>query len=207
MIKRVWQSLRALAHISALARVVPPVPRQQELSDFLAKYGARARGLSEARSLDLGCGSTPRNPFEAKNVYGIDIRDEGTENVEQADLAVDPIPFGDGYFDYVTAFDFIEHIPRVLYLPERRFPFVELMNEIWRSLKPGGMFLSFTPAFPYGPAFQDPTHVNIITHDTFPFYFDNEKRWASTYGFRGSFTVVLQAARPPHLISLLRREH
>ena len=45
------------------------------------------------------------------------------------------MPFPDQFFDFVTAHDFLEHIPRLIYSPARRLPFVELMNEIWRVLK------------------------------------------------------------------------
>ena len=36
------------------------------------------------------------------------------------DLVVDPIPFPDDSFEYVTAYDFLEHIPRLIYTPTRR---------------------------------------------------------------------------------------
>jgi hypothetical protein len=47
------------------------------------------------------------------------------------------------------------------------------MNEIFRTLKPGGIFFSKTPAYPISAVFSDPTHVNNITADTFPLYFDD----------------------------------
>ena len=115
------------------------------------------------RALDIGCGKTPKNPFSMDEVYGIDIREDTDAKIFQADLAIEAIPFTDEFFEGVSAFDFIEHVPRVVYMPQRRFCFVELMNEIYRVLKPGGTFLSFTPAFPAAAAWRDPTHVNIIT--------------------------------------------
>jgi SAM-dependent methyltransferase len=90
---------------------------------------------------------------------------------------------------------FIEHIPRVAYVPQRRNCFIELMNEIYRVLKPDGLFLSFTPAFPRAEAFRDPTHVNIITEETFGLYFDNKNRWAAAYGFCGAFEITQQEWR------------
>ena len=157
------------------------------------------------KSLDLGCGLQPKNPFNAQEVYGIDVRDDAEAHIVKADLVIEPIPFPDDSFDYVTAHDFLEHVPRLIYLPQRRNAFVEVMNEIHRVLKPGGVFMSFTPAFPHGPAFRDPTHVNIITEETFPLYFDDKVRWASMYGFRGSFQILSQEWRGVHLISLLRK--
>ena len=157
------------------------------------------------KSLDLGCGLQPKNPFNAEEVYGIDVRDDAEAHIVKADLVIEPIPFPDDSFDYVTAHDFLEHVPRLIYLPQRRNAFVEVMNEIHRVLKPGGVFMSFTPAFPHGPAFRDPTHVNIITEETFPLYFDDKVRWASMYGFRGSFQILSQEWRGVHLMSLLRK--
>jgi len=144
------------------------------------------------KTLDLGCGGIPKNPFGMDEVYGIDIRQDIDHKIYKADLAIDPIPFEDDFFDCVSAYDFIEHIPRVIYAPARRFCFVELMNEIYRVMKPGGLFLSVTPAFPAAPAFRDPTHVNIITDETFPLYFDEKHRLATMYGFNGYFRIEEQ---------------
>ena len=49
--------------------------------------------------LDLVCGVKPRNPFECENSYGLDLRDLEIENVVQADVVLDPIPFDDAFFD------------------------------------------------------------------------------------------------------------
>lgn len=155
--------------------------------------------------LDLGCGSNPRNIFNADVVYGIDIN-SSLANVITADLTISRIPFSDDYFDYVTAFDFLEHIPRIIYIEgERHNPFVELMSDIWRVLKMGGIFYSFTPAFPKTPAFSDPTHVNIITEETFPQYFDHRWKKASIYGFVGQFEVLDQRWMQNHLTTTLRK--
>ncbi len=157
------------------------------------------------KSLDLGCGGAPKNMFSAEEVYGVDIRSDLEKNIVKADLAVQGIPFAENYFDYVTAHDFIEHIPRVIYAPNRRNSFIELMNEIWRVLKEGGRFLSVTPAYPQPAAFVDPTHVNIITEQTFLLYFDDQNRWAKGYGFVGAFKVVSQEWRGVHLVTVLEK--
>ena len=75
----------------------------------------------------------------ATEVFGVDINNYNNPNIKIADLAIESIPFEDNLFDFVTGFDFLEHIPRVLYLGmERRQPFIDVMSEIWRVLKPGG---------------------------------------------------------------------
>lgn len=157
------------------------------------------------KTLDLGCGPTPNNPYGADQVYGVDIRDDLLGNIRSADLATDSIPFEDNLFDFVTAFQFIEHIPRVIYLPKRRNSFVELMNEINRVLKPGGIFLSVTPAYPHPEAFQDPTHINIITEKTFTAYFDNVNRWAKIYGYRGHMRVIAQEWAGANLVTQMQK--
>jgi SAM-dependent methyltransferase len=162
-------------------------------------------GIKMTKSLDIGCGRNPKNLFNADIVYGIDVRDDLEHNIKKADLVIEPIPYEDAYFEYVTAHDFLEHIPRLMYLPERRYPFVELMNEIYRVLKPNGTFLSFTPAYPHAEAFRDPTHVNIISDQTFSAYFDDTNRWAEMYGFKGAFKIISQEWRGPHLLTLMQK--
>ncbi len=145
------------------------------------------------RSLDLGSGPQPKNPFGATHLYGVDIRKfTSNQSVLAADLVVEPIPFPNDSFHYVTAFDFIEHMPRVIYAPMRRNSFVELMNEVYRVLMPGGLFMSSTPAYPKAAVFRDPTHVNVITEETFTLYFDDRLRWAEMYGFNGRFKIESQ---------------
>jgi len=159
---------------------------------LLTKMSVNRLAYMTTKTLDIGCGKVPKNPFSMDEVYGIDIREDIDAKIFRADLVVEPIPFIDDFFDVVSAYDFIEHVPRVIYMPQRKFCFVELMNEIYRVLKPGGRFYSFTPAFPAAAAWRDPTHVNIITEETFPLYFDDKNRWASMYGFNGYFHITGQ---------------
>ena len=158
-----------------------------------------------SKTLDLGCGAKPKNPFNADEFFGIDVRNDLNLGIKKADLIIENIPFENEMFDYVTAFDFLEHIPRVIYAPSRRNAFVELMNEIYRVLKNGGLFLSMTPAYPNAVAFRDPTHVNIITDETFPLYFDSENRWASIYGFNGAFKILKHEWQGPHIFAILQK--
>ncbi|WP_367849716.1 class I SAM-dependent methyltransferase [Rhodoferax sp. WC2427] len=157
------------------------------------------------KTLDLGCGPNPNNPFHAEEIFGVDIRADIGVNIAGADLAIEPIPYADDMFEYVTAFQFIEHVPRVIYAPSHRNPFVLLMNEIYRVLKVGGVFLSVTPAYPHTAAFQDPTHVNIITEETFTCYFDDTNRWAKIYGFNGHFKILRQEWMGANLVTQMQK--
>lgn len=180
----------------------PDIP---DLDLLCSLYSASALSLRESTTLDLGCGAQPKNPFQAQHVYGLDIREDLSNSVHYADLTTNPIPFSDNRFDYITAYDFLEHIPRVIYSPSRKFPFIDLMNEVDRCLKPGGFFLSRTPFYPISAAFTDPTHVNVITADTFVRYFDERDTWAKIYGFRGGFTICLQGIHETHLLTLMQK--
>jgi SAM-dependent methyltransferase len=182
------------------------LPEAKSVDQCLKGLIAKASDLHGTRTLDLGCGLNPQNPFRAEQVYGIDIRDNPSKYIKCADLTVEAIPFEDNAFDFITAFDIIEHIPKVIYLPQRRFPFVELMNEIWRTLKPNGYFLSHTPVYPYSAIFGDPTHVSVLTHETFTAYFDDVSRNAEMYGFKRSFKVVSQHLIIPHMVSVLQKK-
>jgi SAM-dependent methyltransferase len=163
--------------------------------------------LGFQRSLDLGSGPVPKNPFAAQKIYGVDIRsyDQAAGRIRKCNLVTDAIPFEDAYFDSVTAYDVLEHIPRVWYRgKEQIFPVVSVMNEVWRVLKKEGYFFSITPCYPMKQAFQDPTHVNIMTEDTLRLYFC-EKAWARIYGFEGTFVLVDEGWHGSHYWCLMRK--
>lgn len=150
--------------------------------------------------LDLGCGKYPRNPYKQKELFGIDVRDINPSDLKEgvhykkANLFFEPIPFSDNFFSSVSAFDFLEHIPRVhIEDNDVHFIFIKLMNEVHRVLKPGGLFFALTPCYPNSEAFQDPTHVNIITKRTHE-YFCGTNPLGRIYGFTGQFECLRSQA-------------
>jgi SAM-dependent methyltransferase len=153
---------------------------------------------SVRRHLDLGCGQRPRNPYRCDELYGVDIRSglsaPGVRQIVAANLAIEPIPFPDGHFDSLSAFDFLEHVPRVALDYSKgvsRLPFIELMNEVWRVLKPDGLFYAVTPVFPHEKVWRDPTHVNPLTSKSHR-YFSRPELGGRMYGFTGEFELVRQ---------------
>lgn len=194
----------------------------EKFRKYMDENFAREMGLIEkigstpTKTLDLGCGTDPKNPFNADEIYGVDIVDLGNSNIRVADLAIDPIPYEDNSFDYVTGYDFLEHIPRVIYLGrERKQPFIDIMSEVWRVLKPGGIAYFATPAFPTAETFQDPQHVNFISERTILYFcepsektnWDQSMQLCHQYGFTGRFEAVSQYWRedvPYHLVWELR---
>ena len=143
------------------------------------------------KHLDIGCGSNPRNPFACDELYGVDIiKQEVSDFIyEQCNVVLEPLPFKESTFNSVSAYDLLEHIPRFAIINNQTtFPFILLMNEIYRVLKPGGTFYAITPCYPRDEVFVDPTHINIITNKTHT-YFTSSKHSARMYGFTGSFEI------------------
>jgi SAM-dependent methyltransferase len=155
-------------------------------------------GLTDSVHVDLGCGSLPRNPLSAEKVIGVDVFVDPPYDIQAGKLDYKQVhtganlPFETGQVDSVSAFDFLEHIPRTDRLPsgESFNPFISIMNEIHRMLKPGGIFISLTPCFPSPSAFTDPTHVNFISEETHLYFAGPNFAKAKGYGFEGEFNIV-----------------
>ena len=148
--------------------------------------------MEHTSHLDIGCNSNPRNPFNASKLYGVDIIDLDTNhfNYHKCNLIYDVLPFSDSSFESVSAYDFLQIVPRNAIINGTGvFPFIHVMNEIYRVLKPGGIFYAITPGYPRNEAFVDPTSVNFITKKTHT-YFLSPKYKARMYGFQGKYKIV-----------------
>ncbi len=148
--------------------------------------------MKKTKHLDVGCGSKPRNPFNCDELFGVDIIEQKANdfNYRQCNIVLEKLPFEDSYFDSISAYDFIEHIPRFAVIDNRtQFPFIEFMNEVYRVLKPNGIFYAITPCYPREEAFVDPTHINIISKNTYK-YFTAPRNKARMYGFNGDFEAI-----------------
>ena len=153
--------------------------------------------MGELKQLDLGVGGANRIE-EGYEGYGVDIvgvpRGWLKDN-RSADLATEQIPFKNDMFDYVTAYDFLEHIPPVIYMLDiKRNCMIELFNEIYRVLKDGGIFYHSTPA--YYPnwnnqsVWSDPTHVFVWTPDTAHHLSGDYTGQHNDYGHKSKFKLL-----------------
>ena len=184
LFKKIFKKINYLIQVSGYSK------RYYRNDGVLKSLFLEHSNKGETMSLDIGSGPVPKNPFGAKALHGVDFRENKEKKVLYADLSVGLLPFSDQSYDFATAFDLLEHIPRISNIDGKtEFPLILLMNEIFRVLKPGGIFFSSQPVFPGKAAFQDPTHVNIMTEDTLGLYFC-EKAWARIYGFSGSFELM-----------------
>lgn len=122
--------------------------------------------------LNLGCGYRRLQGF-----INIDNRPE-----VKPDQLLDVrsgLPYETGSVDMVRADDFLEHIPIGQVVP--------VIEEIWRILKPGGIFESSTPSTDGRGAFQDPTHVSFWNRNSWLYYSDPASR--DLYGIRADFEI------------------
>ncbi len=162
-------------------------------------------GISSERHLDMGCASYARNPFQAPEVYGADLSDQPPVNLPKSRYfkvqSRVHIPVENGFFNSISAFDFIEHLNRADGYPNS---FIIFLNEASRVLASGGTLLCVTPAFPNPLSFQDPTHVNIITEGTVQYFLNvNSADKDLDYGITCQFELVEQFWAGP--FSLIRK--
>jgi SAM-dependent methyltransferase len=126
--------------------------------------------------LNLGSGHSKGDGY-----INIDI-----DKTVNPDLVLDVskgLPYDDNSVDKVRAFDFLEHIP----IGKTIF----VVDEIWRVLKPGGIFEHLTPSTDGRGAFQDPTHVSFWNINSWLYFCDTSYTGVHnhTYGIKSAFLV------------------
>ncbi|NCC04700.1 MAG: class I SAM-dependent methyltransferase [Proteobacteria bacterium] len=163
---------------------------------------AELRGRGEQVVVDLGCG------FRKAGSIGIDATRENTDADLICLLGFDPLPFDDGTVDEVVCRDFLEHIPKAVFLESRgrlHYPVMHLLDEIWRVLRPGGMFRSWTPMFPHPEVFQDPTHLSAWTIKSMDYFCGLYPGAKKIYGIKACFEKVDVREEGFYLFSELRK--
>lgn len=128
--------------------------------------------MEEIMKINLGSG---RKKIEG--YVNIDIQ----ERVEP-DLVCDVLkglPYDDNTVDEVRAHDFLEHIP----LGRT----IQVIEEIWRVLKSGGLLEHLTPSTDGRGAFQDPTHLSFWNINSWLYYTHDAYR--DLYGIKAKFDI------------------
>jgi 2-polyprenyl-3-methyl-5-hydroxy-6-metoxy-1,4-benzoquinol methylase len=120
----------------------------------------------DARILDLGCGYGEFSYFLQRHGYtnagGVDLSDRqlevgrslGVWNLQCGDAAA-VLAESSGEFDFISAIDVLEHIPKNQVLG--------LLTQIYSALRPGGRFLCQVPNL---AAFYSPMFYMDFTHET-----------------------------------------
>lgn len=126
------------------------VPRYSAYEAFNHGYPLRLLPeKSQFRTLELGPGvggQIAREDLSRQDYHCIELRQNMADAVKQRFPAVttavgdcqEHLPYEDGFFDRVIAVHVLEHLPR---LPD-------CIEEIWRVLRPGGLFTAVIPCDP-----------------------------------------------------------
>ena len=115
--------------------------------------------------LDVGCGRSKRPGF-----IGMDKSAKFNPGIVH-DLEVFPYPLEDESCLTIVAAHIIEHIKPWL--------FIDVMNELWRIIKPEGQLAIVVP-YGYSDRFlQDPTHCNPCNHDTWKYLCNFKSKYKS----------------------------
>jgi len=129
--------------------------------------------------LDLGCGSKKIDHPNAK-VIGLDIIKHPEVDVVW-DLNKLPLPFKDKEFDIVHASHILEHI-------EDNKKFFALMDEIYRILKPNGVFHVRVPYWKGIYGISSPEHRRFFSIKSFNYFDHSLKRDLRDYPHLSRFS-------------------
>lgn len=128
-------------------RVIPGQVDIDLWNEHVSRYAFAARLARRKRVLDVGCGAgygSAELALTASAVTGIDVSADAvayaSEHYVRPNLQFQPgsaadLPFADGSFDLVVAFEVIEHLS----------DWAQLIAEARRVLAPGGQFVVSTP--------------------------------------------------------------
>jgi SAM-dependent methyltransferase len=103
------------------------------------------------------------------------------------------LPFEDNSIESVISHHLLEHIGP---------GFIPLVDEVYRVLKPGGIFYAITPLFPSRTAVEDPDHKRYIMEGTWETFQGRPDvaHWHSAFSvpYTGArFTITYKKATPP----------
>ena len=128
-----------------------------------------------------------------------------------------PLPFQDGYFAEIHAYEVLEHLSTQGNYKE----FFALWEELWRILRPNGLVVGSSPKLDSRWLWGDPGHTRAVTPESFVFlqqpeytrqvgktpmsdyraYFKGDFDLIVTYDHAESFFFVLRAVKPSRITS------
>ena len=118
----------------------------------------------------LGCGSSRerRIKWGGRTAWAdpvtLDFNDDHKPDVVH-DISKIPLPFPDNTFDEIHAYEVMEHVGQQ---GDWKF-FFEQWSDLWRILKPDGVFCGTSPAWNSPWAWGDPGHTRIISMECLVF--------------------------------------
>lgn len=119
--------------------------------------------MADRKELLLGCGSNSQKKLGVdgariwNGLVRVDFNSDHSPDVVH-DLTRLPLPFDDGTFDEVHAYDVMEHLGQQ---GDWRFFFAQ-WQDIWRILKPDGRFFGISPHWSSPWAWMDPGHTRAM---------------------------------------------
>jgi SAM-dependent methyltransferase len=148
-------------------RVIPGEVDIDLFNEHMARYAFAARLARGKRALDAGCGAgygSAELARAAESVVGIDCAADAIEyartqypapNLTFEQASCSALPYADGSFDLIVAFEVIEHLT----------DWREFLQEARRTLAPNGQFIVSTPNKLYygesrGAQGENPFHVH-----------------------------------------------
>jgi SAM-dependent methyltransferase len=148
-------------------RVIPGEVDIDLFNEHMARYAFAARLARGKRALDAGCGAgygSAELARTAQSVVGIDNAADAIEfasakyrapNLAFEQASCGALPYADGSFDLIVAFEVIEHLP----------DWRQFLQEARRTLAPNGQFIVSTPNKLYygesrGSEGENPFHVH-----------------------------------------------
>jgi GT2 family glycosyltransferase len=140
--------------------------------NFWERQAINSSPVPKGICLNLGSGYRKLEGF-----VNIDNRPETKPDI-LCDV-MEGLPYDDNSIDIVRADDFLEHISMDLV--------IRVMEEIWRVLRPGGIFESSTPSTDGRGAFQDPTHRSFWNRNSWLYYSDPAYR--NLHGIKADFEI------------------
>lgn len=114
--------------------------------------------------IDIGCGPNKKDGFIGLDQHAF----EGVDHIVQ--LGREPLPFADGTVEEAHASHFLEHLTAV----ER----CQLLNELFRVMKPGAKATIIVPHWGSNRAYGDPTHQWPPVSEMFFYYLSRD--WRAT---------------------------